>query len=380
MANLTQEKKQEMQNTAGFSSESLAERFNQELERATNLRDNMEALAPSQHRTAEMIGDTSDLPEGMSPTQTRLRGTAAGTAFAAAQSQYGQANVLEILGQMMQLQQDSRSAEQDAINLKLKQEEYNQLLAKRGLKLDEFGQPVGMTDEELASAQLYSGDPVVWLKSQPGGLKIAKNETTVTGLETTAEAIYNAGGIAKYLDINPDAMYSNDEQKALSAKKDTLFNVRTALAYFDDNGRAPGVGPFTGLFGNLFIGKEGETVRENIAQISNEKIKEMSGAAVSDKEAKRLMQQLPNKTDKDSTIKRKLQAIEASIVIGEELKKIALVEEMGSIDEAYLKYGPELYEALGQEVPKWLTDELAKKPQAKTKNKTAKDYANEIWQ
>lgn len=377
MANLTDEQKKDMQNTAGFSSESLAERLNQELARASSLRDDMEALAPSQHRTAEMIGDVSNLPAGMSPTQARLRGTAAGTAFAAAQSQYGQANVLEVLGQMMQLQQDSRAAEQDAINLKLKQEEYNQLLSKRGLKLDEFGQPVGMSDEELASAKLYAGDPVVWLKSLPGGYRIAQNESSVAGLESTAQAVYNAGGIPEYLELNPDAIYSNKEKEAMNAKKDILSSVRTALAYFDEKGRAPGVGPFTGLFGNLFIGKEGETVRENIAKISNEKIKEMSGAAVSDQEAKRLMQELPSKTDKDSTIKRKLEAIEASIVVGEELKKIAIVEGI-THDQAYIKYGGELYKALGQDIPKWLEDEIAKNPQ-NTKPRSAEEYANEIW-
>jgi hypothetical protein len=368
----------EMKQTAGGLGgdyESLGEYLSQQLEKAQGAQESFEEYQPTAKANAEAIGSFEGRAPGESPVDIRAQGLTTAQAISSTASKT-QGNILDVITSMMNLKKQKEADEQRIIDNKMKQQEYELSLAEKGMKINEDGDLVGMTDEEKKSSALYSLDPVVWLKSQPGGLKIAQNETSVAGLETTAKAIYEAGGIENYLRSNPTAIYSSKEEDALRDKKDILFSAEAALAYFDegeDGNLAPGIGKFQGIIPNwkVLIGSEGQNVRKEIATITNDKIKQLSGAAVSDQEAKRLAQQLPNNTDDDSLVKSKLEDIVASIRIGEEMKIKSIVEGI-TLDEAYQKYGSEAYVALGQSIPPWL--EKATEGESEGKSEYTPEY------
>ena len=137
MANQTDEKKEQMVAGAGVNYQSLAQGFEEQLEKAKGTASRVEALAPGQESTAKMIGDTSQLPSGMSPTQTIARGNMAANSFAAAQVQHGQQNVIEIMTQMMNLQQQKETSEYQRRQIELAEKDFRSTLHEKGMVWDE---------------------------------------------------------------------------------------------------------------------------------------------------------------------------------------------------------------------------------------------------
>jgi hypothetical protein len=116
---------------------------------------------------------------------------------------------------------------------------------------------------------------------------------------------------------------------------------------------AAGVGTFQGRLPQLFTGPSGVTIRAKVTAITAAKLKELSGVAVSDKEAQRLQQYLPLITDKEETIAAKSKNVMDTLTIGMAMQEKAKTENL-TLDQAYEKYAAPMYEQLGLEVPAYL--------------------------
>lgn len=361
------EEQAKMQATAGGPAmeQSLAEGLQAQLDRAIKKQEKFDAYEPTAMSNADSIGSMESRAFGEAPSEVRQRGISAANNVAARSGEVNN-NVLSIMTQLMGLEKQRKADEQKAADSKLARDQFNAELMEKGMILDpDTLEPRGATDAEREEYGLKSlkeaeedADPIAWLKKQPGGERILA-AMPVAGMEGTAQAVKDLG-IEQYVRNNPEMIWTKAEEASLTASKDILQSAEDALALFNDdkeNPQAPGVGTFSGRVHNKLTSQDGKDMRRYLAHIDNQKIKEMSGAAVSDQEAQRLATELPNANDTDLDIQRKLQGIQASIRIGEEMKKLSIMEGM-SLDDAYLKHGEEAYAQLDQKTPPWLAKKL----------------------
>ncbi|OQB05113.1 MAG: hypothetical protein BWY19_01160 [bacterium ADurb.Bin212] len=225
MANQTNEQKQQMVNTAGYSYESLGERLNQELERASATASRVEALAPGQQATAKMIGDTSQLPSGMSPTQTIARGNMAANAFAASQVQHGQQNVIDIITKMMNLKAQEEDSSYKKAQMEISQQQAQLELLKTqketGWTIDPTtNQPRPMTEEEKKQLQLEGLDDVTaaYLEMFQNGAMKKVSEIPVADRGKVVQALAAAG-------VDPEEIAKQKEGGDVSGVIKSLYDL-----------------------------------------------------------------------------------------------------------------------------------------------------------
>jgi hypothetical protein len=106
--------------------------------------------------------------------------------------------------------------------------------------------------------------------------------------------------------------------------------------------------PLTGIL------SRGQDIRGKITGLTAAKIKELSGAAVSDREVQRLVGMLPQINDSEAVIAAKTQTIMNSMQIGMKMQEMAKMNNL-TLDQAYEQYGAQEYQKLGEEVPAWLS-------------------------
>lgn len=375
MGNISTEKKQEMQVGAGsISYESLAEGLNKQLQDAYKSKASFQAYKPEAVANAEAIGSFEGRAPGESPVDIRAQGITTGQAISAAASGT-QKNILDVLTSMMNLKKEKDAADQKAIDSDLALKKLNAELAQKGMVLGEDGQPRGMTPEEQADSAIYQSDPLVWLRSQKGGNQILAGVTGLAVSTALAEAVKAAGGVEQYLNkVNRDALFNPKQLEAVNAARAL---AATAEDFLGGNavGDLEGLGPVQGVLPDWMTGYKGKKNRQKIASIINDKIKSLSGAAVSDQEAKRLQQELSSATSTDESIRLAMQNVVAATKVGEEMNKKAILNNM-SLSDAYKNYGAEAYSAAGLPVPEWLSKQSGSQS---TKQKSAKDYADAVW-
>jgi hypothetical protein len=120
-----------------------------------------------------------------------------------------------------------------------------------------------------------------------------------------------------------------------------------------ENINAPGVGIVAGKLPSWLISGKGQDLRSKVTQLTADKIKELSGAAVSDREVQRLSKYLPQVGDTEAIIAAKTKTIMNSISIGLKMQEKAKLENL-TLDQAYEQYGAQEYQNIGEEVPSWL--------------------------
>jgi len=243
------EEHEQMVNTAGFSYESLGERLNQELERASGTAQRVEALAPGQQETARMIGDTSQLPPGMSPTQTIARGNMAANSFAASQVQHGQQNVIDIITQMMNLEKQKESSELQKRQMELNEQQAQFDLIKlqkdTGWTIDPLtNQPRPMNNEEKEKMQLQGLDETTaaYLEMFQNGAMKRVNEIPFTDRGMVVQALAAAG-------VNPEEIAKRKEGGDVESVLKSLYDLY-AVNNDLSQGRAKGLlSTITGMAG-----------------------------------------------------------------------------------------------------------------------------------
>lgn len=177
-------------------------------------------------------------------------------------------------------------------------------------------------------------------------------------------AVIQKYGLKPYLENAPltDLLTPNELEKREAATG--ILNDLSQLSSLlqGDNGvkNLQGIGPAGRFRPEFLTNREGITAKQLITNFTAQRMNEISGAAVSDKEVRRLSDALPTIGDSEKTIRDKVNNIENSILIGLELQEVAKREDI-TLDQAYKKYGADLFKMRGQVVPDWLKSSEDKK-------------------
>jgi hypothetical protein len=265
--------------------------------------------------------------------------------------------------------------EQDQSN---KDREYGLNVATSGLSIGADGslqQPTGIDSMSDADAtalvrQKFGKDIFLGTTEKDRG---AKARLLLKDLEQGVQIPIN--------DLLTDA-----EKTARTAATNLLNEVSSVYGLVtDQEGKvinATGVGKFGGGWGinpKNILGM-GQTLRSKITGITAAKIKELSGAAVSDKEVERLSGMLPQVTDSEFEIAGKAKEMATMIQIGMAMQEKAKLENL-TLDQAYLKYAAPLYQKAGLEVSDWLGGGAINKPgpQPTGTSGNPNDLVNKYW-
>lgn len=173
--------------------------------------------------------------------------------------------------------------------------------------------------------------------------KIGGTQADRIAAARTLIAIVNTGG-----DFNAEDLMSDSQLKARDAAEQLLSKVLYAENQFTGKEGFGGTGIETGGIPSIIASKNVKELRTAIASISPEKIKELSGVAVSDKEFDRLSDLLPNKWQTEQENLRRITEMKKILQIGMEMQNKAAMENI-TLDKAYEKYGKPAYEKYGVE-------------------------------
>lgn len=198
-------------------------------------------------------------------------------------------------------------------------------------------------------------DPLVWAADN----QVFKHLTGKSKEERYAQAeAMQKLGVDGYMKSSalPDLL----TEKELTARDTATGLLNSASSIYsqvqDRNGKAAdveGVG-ILGKFRPGFMTNEaGRTLRQEITGLTAAKMKEISGAAISDREVQRLSKALPQIGDPESVIMTKSKNIADSLEIGLQMQEVAKRERL-TLDQAYKKYGAEAFKAKDQPVPEWI--------------------------
>lgn len=144
---------------------SLGDMFKQQYDRLYKTQQAQDAYTPTASANAAAIGNIQDRASGEAPVAILEQGM--GVSSQVGKIKEGTtANILSTLSEMMNLQKqkDALVAQKEADaraerELKLKEDEYKSALASKGLKIDETGEPVAMTEEEKQANGYYEVSP-----------------------------------------------------------------------------------------------------------------------------------------------------------------------------------------------------------------------------
>ena len=215
---------------------------------------------------------------------------------------------------------------------------------------------LALTDEQKSDAKLTGTDAVTKVKQQTSDdeWKALTSGTTPTKVPELAESILRQGGYSEWIkgkDIK--SLYNEKELIEDEAQTNVVGQAEKIITNLEDGDNVFGIGFGEGLIGSL-AGKVGAlpdeaiAVRSALTEFTAEKIKEISGATVSDKEVQRLIDGgfLPSVSDSESTILAKAKYIRSAILANQEIFQRAKRERL-LVSEAFDKYSDEIYNKFG---------------------------------
>jgi len=180
------------------------------------------------------------------------------------------------------------------------------------------------------------------------------NAKTVEERKRQADIIQKYG-LKAFLENSPltDLMSENELEKR--EKATSLMNELGSMVSIIGSGHknVQGVGPLGQMRPAWMTNAEGTNLKQLITNFTAQRMQEISGAAVSDEEVKRLGNALPLVGDSEKVIYDKANNILNSLQIGQELQELAKREDI-TIDQAYKKYGANMFSQRGMPVPDWL--------------------------
>jgi len=198
-------------------------------------------------------------------------------------------------------------------------------------------------------------DPLKWAaNNQAFGYLTGKTKDERTAQAASMQSL----GIEGYLQVSalPDLLTAKEMEARdkATAILNSTSSIITSLQ--GANGRAKnvqGVGILGRFRPSWMTNPEGTSVKQNIVNITADRMKEISGAAISDKEVQRLSKALPQVGDTEANIVTKSKNIADAIEIGMQMQEAAKRERL-TLDEAYKKHGEAAFQAKGQPVPAWI--------------------------
>lgn len=165
-------------------------------------------------------------------------------------------------------------------------------------------------------------------------------------------------GIEGYLKASalPDLL-TDKEVTARDAATNLLNSASSIYAQVQSQNGTPldvqGVGPLGRFRPGFLTNEQGKTLKQEITNLTANKMKEISGAAISDKEVQRLSKALPQVGDTEGVIMTKAKNIADAIEIGLQMQEMAKRDRL-TLDQAYQKYGTQAFNEKGQPTPDWL--------------------------
>jgi hypothetical protein len=206
--------------------------------------------------------------------------------------------------------------------------------------------------ERMSDSSSLTGQSAVKEVYNQGGRNfLEKSAGTRQERESLAEAIMQAGGYDEFIK-NADLLEltSGKEKEALTSQSDLLGKIQRAIQMFSGGDQAMGTGPLA-KFVPGFI--SGETTREMRRQVENLRAdyqKAISGATVSDQEAKRLEAFLPTKGKTEPENLGDLQKLAKDLEINMKIFEIGKRNNL-TPNQALKQYGKQIFEQYGVKYP-----------------------------
>jgi len=200
------------------------------------------------------------------------------------------------------------------------------------------------------ASSIMPGDRALQEVMNQGGARLLTG-SSLAERTAQAQAIMQMGGVDAYrrkLDL-PDLL-TDKELAADQAMTDLAAQVQAALGKFANQEGPGGTGLIAGLVPYSFSGERAKSLRRALSGISSEKIKELSGAAVSEQEAARLEGFLPTKWKSETDNYNDLLRLYNGIAINRELFELAKRNNLTPTQALY-QYGPEVFAKYGETYP-----------------------------
>lgn len=191
-----------------------------------------------------------------------------------------------------------------------------------------------------------------------GGSKLLEAESSVTAKKAKADAIMALGGVKKYLEnATTNDLFTTEELTKMKLANELMMYAGNIVGA-TKNKDAPAVGTLGKFRFGPLVGKEGASLRADIGQLSSEKMKELSGAAISEQEMKRLTEFLPTRWDDENNIQFKSERLFNGLSIGLKMAELAKRNNL-TLNEAYVKFAGEVYPQYGESVPAWINKQAS---------------------
>lgn len=149
-------------------------------------------------------------------------------------------------------------------------------------------------------------------------------------------------------DFNAKDLMSDSQIKGRDKADDLLSKLYYAENMFTGKSGPGGTGPLAGIPPAIISGKNTKELRTALSGITPEKIKELSGVAVSDKEYERLADLLPSKWQSEEENLRRITEMKKILQIGMEMQNKAAMYNI-SLNDAYDRFGKDTYANYGVE-------------------------------
>lgn len=211
-----------------------------------------------------------------------------------------------------------------------------------------------LAKEETSKAMTGGEDPLKYVMKEFGSKYLTGR--SIEERRAQAEAIQELG-LKGYLENSPltDLLTPKEIEKrdAATGILNDLSQIESIIAKGSGAKNVQGVGPLGRFRPEFLTNAEGVTTKQLITRFTAQRMNEISGAAVSEKEVARLTGDLPTVGDTEKTVLTKARNIATSIEIGLEMQELAKREDI-TLDQAYAKYGEQAFKSAGQKVPAWI--------------------------
>lgn len=240
--------------------------------------------------------------------------------------------------------QEQQQGMLDAL-LRLAEADKDRTLQERKFALDEAssGMQYDSTTGKYKPLQgVMTGEAAVAQVLKEGGADILNQAKDKEARKALAQEIVLMGGVKAYKKQLPlDALLNDNEKKALAEGTDLLGKIDQAITLFSGGDQAGGTGPLAQFIPGFIAPENMREMRRYADDLRAQYQKLISGATVSDTEAKRLEKFLPTSGKTESQNLGDLQKLKRDLLLNMQLLEKAKQEGL-TVNQAYQKYGKQL--------------------------------------
>lgn len=189
---------------------------------------------------------------------------------------------------------------------------------------------------------ILTGEAAVAQVLKEGGADILNQAKDKDARKALAQEIVSMGGVKAYKKQLPlDALLNDNEKKSLAEGTDLLGKIDQAITLFAGGDKMGGTGPLAQMIPGFFASENTREMRRYTDDLRAQYQKLISGATVSDTEAKRLEKFLPTSGKTESQNLGDLQKLKRDLLLNMQLLEKAKQEGL-TVNQAYQKYAKEV--------------------------------------